>query len=82
MSEIICIETPWGDDVAIRLDRTEAMLAAGRALGDHIKGLPLTAEDNDRLVALMVAQVQEAERSAFVQGFKMGRDYERAPIPD
>ena len=68
----------WGDqDIAIQINRTEQMLAAARELSDYIAGLPLTAEQNNALVSLMIKQVQEAERGAFIQGFKWGMDYEK-----
>ncbi|GEM_PF-3392956 len=66
MDNVVLIETAWGDqDIAIQIERTAEMTTAARELSDCIKGLPLTAEQNNTLVPLIVKQVQEAERGAF-----------------
>lgn len=78
MDNVVLIETAWGErDIAIQIDRTEQMIAAAHELSDYIAGLLLTTEQNDTLVSLIVKQVQEAERGAFVQGFKWGMEYEK-----
>ena len=41
-----------------------------------MKALPLTTEQNDRLVALMVEHVGQARQDAFMQGFQMGQDFQ------
>ena len=56
-------------------ERTEKFFQIARELSDFIKGLPLDQPTNDRLVKMMIEQVEEAERGAFIQGFKMGRDF-------
>lgn len=50
-------------------------MAAAHELSNYIKELPLTAEQNNALISMMVKQVQEAERGAFVHGFKWGMEY-------
>ena len=78
MDNVVLIETAWGDqDIAIQIERTAEMTTVARELSDYIKSLPLTAEQNNTLVPLIVKQVQEAERGAFVQGFKWGMEYEK-----
>ena len=78
MDNVVWIETSWGDwDLAIQIERTDKMIVAARELGDYIRDLPLTVEQNNALVALMIKQVQEAERGAFIQGFKWGKEYEK-----
>ena len=78
MDNVILIKTAWGDrDIAIQIERTAQMIAAAHKLSDYIKDLPLTAEQNDTLVSSMIEQVQEAERGAFVQGFKLGMEYQK-----
>lgn len=42
---------------------------AAKELSEFIKGLPLTVEQNDKLVHGMIGQVVLAERAAFEQGF-------------
>lgn len=58
-----------------QIERTEKFFQIARQLSDFIKGLPLDQPTNDRLVQMMIEQVEEAEHGAFIQGFKMGRDF-------
>ena len=62
---------------AIEIERSQEFVRIAKELGDHIKRLNLLAEDNDKLVSLMIDQVQEAEATAFRQGFRLGVDVER-----
>lgn len=73
---IVIIDLPDGQqDIAIQIERTPEFTEVAKILSNHIKGLSLTHADNDRLVALMIENVQAAERGAFAQGFSMGREY-------
>lgn len=73
---VIHIETVWGtEDFGIEIERDEAFQKAARELSDYIWSLPLTAEQNDRLVSLIVRQVQVAEKGGFIQGFTFGQDF-------
>ncbi|MDY4508040.1 MAG: hypothetical protein SPD95_04890 [Candidatus Faecousia sp.] len=56
-------------------ERTEKFFQIAKQLSDFIKSLPLDQSTNDRLVKLMIEQVEEAEHGSFIQGFKMGRDF-------
>lgn len=47
----------------IPIARTPDFFRTAKALGDYIKALPLTVEQNDQLVALSVAHVNAAEKS-------------------
>ncbi len=58
------------EDDVIQIVRSEAFLAKGRELSDYIAALPLTKEQNDRLVALMVEQVCVTELGAFKEGVR------------
>lgn len=64
------------DGVAITVERTPEFVKVARQLSDFVKDLPLDQPTNDRLVSLMVDQVQQAEKGAFAQGFRMGREYD------
>lgn len=55
---------------AIEIERTEEFLAKAKELSEFIRALPLNHSDNDKLVALMIEQVKQAEKDAFMQGFK------------
>lgn len=63
------------DEAAISIERTPDFFQVAQQLSDYIKTLPLDQHSNDRLVALMVEQVQQAEKGAFSQGFRMGKEY-------
>ncbi len=73
---VIHVETVWGtEDFGIEIERDEAFQKAARELSDYIWSLPLTAEQNDRLISLTVRQVQVAEKGGFIQGFTFGQDF-------
>lgn len=69
------IEFPSLDNLAIEIKRTEEFKAAAGELSVFLEALPLSREDNDKLVSLMVKQVNVAETSAFTQGFAMGYEF-------
>ncbi|MBS6475772.1 MAG: hypothetical protein KH354_07320 [Clostridiales bacterium] len=63
------------DGAGILINRSERLITEAQELSSFIRALPLSVEDNDKLVAMFTAQIVEAEKSAFTQGFKMGMDY-------
>lgn len=63
------------EESAIEIERTADFHTIARQLSDNLKALPLSNEENDQFIDLMIKQVQEAERGAFVHGFKMGKKY-------
>lgn len=63
------------EESAIEIERTTDFYTIAHQLSDELKGLPLSNEENDQLIDLMIKQVQEAECGAFVHGFKMGKKY-------
>lgn len=69
------IEFPNLDNIAIEIERTEEFIKIANELGDFIKSLPLSHEENDDLIRLMVKQVNVAKTSAFTQGFTMGYEF-------
>ena len=66
------IEEIMNGEIEIGIERTADFFDAAQQLSKFIHGLPLEQPTNDRLVALMVEQVQQAEKGAFFQGFRMG----------
>ena len=46
--------------------------AKAKAVGDFIKGLPITAEDNDRLVTLMLEHLTSVTSETFYIAFELG----------
>lgn len=63
---------------AITVERTPDFYQVARQLSDYIKALPLDQPTNDRLVSLIIDQVQQAEQGAFSQGFRMGTKFEKS----
>ena len=57
---------------AIRIERTPEFFQSAQQLSDYLKDLPLDRTTNDRLIALMIDQVQQAEKGAFAHGFRLG----------
>ncbi len=66
-------ESPSVEDEAIDITkgRTEEFLTAAKDFSDYLKSLPLSHEQNDRLVEFAVRQTQAAERGAFLFGAEM-----------
>ncbi len=59
----------------IIIERTKEFTESAKSLSDFISALPLSAEQNDKLVHGMVEQVELAEKAAFMQGFAIGVEY-------
>lgn len=51
--------------------RSKEFVDVAKRLGDFIKGIPMDTYTNDKLVDLMVKQVEVAEFDAFEFGFSM-----------
>lgn len=60
------------EDAAITIERTNTFFLKAQELSDFIKELPLTQQDNDCLISLILKQVQAAEHGAFIHGFQLG----------
>lgn len=73
MSDVISF--PILDDMAIEIKRTDEFMVAASELSNFLAALPLSREDNDKLVSLMVKQVNVAETSAFTQGLATGYEF-------
>lgn len=50
---------------ALAVERTESFYSTARELSDFIAALPLSREENDRLIDLIIQQVQDGEQGAF-----------------
>lgn len=60
---------------ALAVERTEGFYNTARELSDFIAALPISREENDRLIALIIRQVQDGEKGAFAQGLRIGREF-------
>ena len=59
-------------DIPIEFVRSEAVMKATQVLDNHIAGLSLQEADYKMLVDLIIIQLKEAERNAFVLGLTSG----------
>ena len=62
------------DDFAISISdrKSPEFKKTADAVCEHIRSLSLTAEQNNTLVELIIANLQVAERGSFKMGLKMG----------
>lgn len=58
-------------DCAITAERSPEFYNKARELSDFIAALPLTREQNDKLIGLMIDQVNIGEKDAFFFGGKL-----------
>lgn len=65
------------DDIQIEIPCTPEFVSTAKKVSDIINGLPLSREQNDRLIAALVAHVEAAEKSGFRFGLELGLDYGR-----
>lgn len=56
----------------VSVPRTEKFNEIAKELSDFVATLPLEQSDNDRLIKIIVKQINEAERGAYLAGFDMG----------
>lgn len=59
-------------DDKIEIPRSDRFIEIANELSDFINALPLNQPDNDKLIQIIVEQIKEAERTAFLFGFDMG----------
>lgn len=56
----------------MEIKRTKEFYQASRQISDFIKGLPLSTEDNDKLVHNLVEYTNTVERSTALFGVQVG----------
>lgn len=56
---------------AIEIKKTSQYMQTVNAVSDYLKDLPLSAEQNNILVGLMVNSHQQGVQDAFKQGFEL-----------
>lgn len=78
MGDVINLYRAADSMEGIKIKRTEEFKAAANELSECIKRLSLSREENDKLVELMVKQVQISEQAAFKQGMQLGIEATKA----
>lgn len=60
---------------AIIVERTEDFYIIARELNGFIKSLSISRPENDKLIDIIIRQVQAGEQGAFKQGLRMGKEF-------
>ena len=63
------------DDCSFKVERSSEFFEKAKTLSNFINELPLTTEQNDTLINLIIEQVLEAEKSGYEFGLKIAREY-------
>lgn len=67
--DFVPVETMWGDrDIWLTIERGPEFLTVAKELSDYIAELPLTVEQNDKLVRLAVAKRQRRSGMRSLRG--------------
>ncbi len=72
------LEGPVMDGISVKngmfvLEWPEPLHRQARELSEYIKALPLTVEQNDKLVHMLLQHVRECESNAFHLGIRFGK---------
>ena len=62
-----------GFDVAVEIERTEPVTEKISEVSRYVNDLPLTRQENDRLVELLTDMVNTLEHDSFLKGAVFGR---------
>lgn len=61
--------------VYIKIKHTEDFFVLAKNLREFVEGLPISNDDNDKLIKLILEQIQQTEKDSFLQGFEMGLEF-------
>ena len=59
-------------DEVIHMENSPELLALVNEISEYIVSLPLTTEQNDKLVHILTEFQNQARKDAFTQGFELG----------
>ena len=62
-------------DYAVEIEKTEKYYQTAKDLSDYLLSLPLSNAENEHIIDLMVKHAHAAERSGYLNGFKMGKEF-------
>ena len=60
------------NDYELKINHSQEFSDATYAVNDYLKELPLSVEQNNHLIELLIAHMSAAERDALFQGLSMG----------
>lgn len=72
MGEIV--NFPNHDKASIEIIKSDSYMELVVEMSDFIQKLPLSTDDNDKLVNLILEQTRQAQLDAFRQGIQVGLD--------
>lgn len=72
MGKVINFPTKNMAKVYIIIEHTEDFLVLEKNVSEFVKKLPISNDDSDKLIKLISAQIQQAEKDSFEQGFGVG----------
>jgi len=61
--------------VYIKIKDTDDFLVFEKNLREFVKGLPISNDDHDKLIKLMLEQIKQTEKDSFLQGLEMGLEF-------
>lgn len=70
------------DNFELKINHSEKFWKATHAVNDYLKGLPLTVEQNDHLIELLIAHMSATEKDALLQGLSMGLKIAKYEVTD
>ncbi|KGE20677.1 hypothetical protein [Paenibacillus wynnii] len=60
------------DSSTIKIERSDKFNEIAFELSNLISSLPTSSEQNNKLILLMIEQIEQAEKDAFEQGMLLG----------
>lgn len=70
------------NDYELKINHSQEFWDATYAVNDYLKGLPLTVEQNDHLIELLIAHMSATEKDALLQGLSMSLKIAKYEVTD
>ena len=70
------------NDYELKINHSQEFWDATYAVNDYLKELPLSVEQNNHLIELLIAHMSAAERDALFQGLSMGIGIAKHEVAD
>lgn len=70
------------NDYELKINHSERFWDATYAVNDYLKELPLSVEQNNHLIELLIAHMNATEKDALLQGLSMGIKIAKHEVAD
>ena len=70
------------NDYELKINHSERFWDATCAVNDYLKELPLSVEQNNHLIELLIAHMSATEKDALLQGLSMGLKIAKYEVTD